>query len=373
VRHLSRRFTQGRDALGFERGAPAMLQLRRHLPHPRAEQFELRRATLHGTIRQRLAARDEFRPADQLLNRPAQVAAEVSGNPRPDQQEKRECDERTQAHGGRRTAEEEPGAVGHEHILAKGVFVRAQRRGFGGGERLGPGNGQGPNAGGGGAVPRGRGTAEGKHERARHPPRERQHHGRNECKEQQDDEQPSTEPELLHSPGDEWEWAKLEPHGFKPSNGERRGRQARHADKPTMKTHTSYLTFNTKRRQEIIDITDEVEACRAAADIREGMVLVSAMHISASVFVNDHESGLWQDILDWLERDIAPWEPDRYRHNAGTGEDNAAAHLRSLTIGHEVMVPVTDGKLDFGPWQRVFYGEWDGKRPKRVILKAMGI
>ena len=139
-----------------------------------------------------------------------------------------------------------------------------------------------------------------------------------------------------------------------------------------MKSHTMYLTFNTKRRHEIIDITDEVEKCRSAAGIEEGFVLVSAMHISASVFVNDHESGLWQDILDWLERDIAPWDPARYRHNSGTGEDNAAAHLRSLTIGHEVIVPVTAGKLDFGPWQRVFYGEWDGKRPKRVLLKALG-
>src|SRR5688500_10755082 len=142
---------------------------------------------------------------------------------------------------------------------------------------------------------------------------------------------------------------------------------------PSMKHHTTYLTFNTKRRQEIIDITEEVEQCRAAAGISEGMVLVSAMHISASVFVNDHEPGLWQDILDWLENDIAPWEPDRYRHNSGTGEDNASAHLRSLTVGHEVIVPVTEGKLDFGPWQRVFYGEWDGKRPKRVIIKAMGV
>ncbi len=138
-----------------------------------------------------------------------------------------------------------------------------------------------------------------------------------------------------------------------------------------MRTHTTYLTFNTKQRQEIIDITAEVEKCRAAAGIREGFVLVSAMHISASVFVNDRESGLWDDILDWLEERIAPWDPDRYRHNE-TGEDNAAAHLRSLTVGHEVIVPVTEGKLDFGPWQRVFYGEWDGQRPKRVILKAMG-
>ena len=108
-----------------------------------------------------------------------------------------------------------------------------------------------------------------------------------------------------------------------------------------VKSHTTYLTFNTKKRQEIIDITDEVEKCRAEAGITEGFVLVSAMHISASVFVNDHESGLWKDILDWLENRIAPWSPDDYRHNTGTGEDNAAAHLRSLTVGHEVIVPVT--------------------------------
>jgi len=129
-----------------------------------------------------------------------------------------------------------------------------------------------------------------------------------------------------------------------------------------VKTHTNYLTFNTKKRQEIIDITDEVEKCRAAAGINEGMVLVSAMHISASVFVNDHEPGLWKDILDWLENRIAPWSPDDYRHNSGTGEDNAAAHLRSLTIGHEVIVPVTKGRLDFGPWQRVFYGAFCSRR-----------
>lgn len=139
-----------------------------------------------------------------------------------------------------------------------------------------------------------------------------------------------------------------------------------------MKTHTTYHTFNTRKRQEIIDITDLVEDCRAKAAIAEGMVLVSAMHISASVFVNDHESGLWEDILKWLEERIAPWEPGAYKHNTGTGEDNAAAHLRSLTIGHEVIVPVTKGELDFGPWQRVFYGEWDGQRPKRVVIKAMG-
>jgi secondary thiamine-phosphate synthase enzyme len=135
--------------------------------------------------------------------------------------------------------------------------------------------------------------------------------------------------------------------------------------------HTDYLWFDTKRRQEIIDVTERVEAIVAESGVQEGMVLVSAMHISASVFVNDHESGLWHDILHWLEETIAPWEPGRYRHNE-TGEDNAAAHLRSLTVGHEVIVPITAGKLDLGPWQRLFYGEWDGQRRKRVIVKVLG-
>jgi secondary thiamine-phosphate synthase enzyme len=138
-----------------------------------------------------------------------------------------------------------------------------------------------------------------------------------------------------------------------------------------MTTHTKYLWFETAKRQEIIDITDEVQQALTASGIREGMVLVSAMHISASVFVNDHEPGLWQDILHWLEHTVAPWDPKRYKHN-DTGEDNAAAHLRSLTVGHEVLVPVTGGTLDFGPWQRVFYGEWDGQRRKRVVIKIMG-
>ncbi len=138
-----------------------------------------------------------------------------------------------------------------------------------------------------------------------------------------------------------------------------------------MKSHTHYLWFNTKNRQEIIDITDTVADQVRASEVQEGMVLVSAMHISASVFVNDHESGLWHDILRWLEQTIAPWDPGRYRHNE-TGEDNAAAHLRSLTVGHEVIVPITKGTLDFGPWQRVFYGEWDGQRRKRVVIKVLG-
>ena len=138
-----------------------------------------------------------------------------------------------------------------------------------------------------------------------------------------------------------------------------------------MTAHTHYLWFETKRRQEIIDITGEVADQVAQSGIQEGFVLVSAMHITASVFVNDHESGLWQDIFRWLEESVAPWDPSRYRHNE-TGEDNAAAHLRSLTVGHEVIVPVTGGALDLGPWQRVFYGEWDGQRRKRVVMKVLG-
>jgi secondary thiamine-phosphate synthase enzyme len=138
-----------------------------------------------------------------------------------------------------------------------------------------------------------------------------------------------------------------------------------------MTAHTHYLWFETKRRQEIIDITDEVEQQVSASRVREGFALVSAMHISASVFVNDLESGLWHDILAWLEGTVAPWDPGRYRHNE-TGEDNAAAHLRSLAVGHEVIVPVTAGRLDLGPWQRVFYGEWDGQRRKRVVIKILG-
>jgi secondary thiamine-phosphate synthase enzyme len=138
-----------------------------------------------------------------------------------------------------------------------------------------------------------------------------------------------------------------------------------------MPAHTHYLWFETRRRQEIIDITDAVAEQVRLSRIAEGYALVSAMHISASVFVNDHEAGLWEDILRWLEGTVAPWDPARYRHNE-TGEDNAAAHLWSLTLGHEVIVPVTAGALDLGPWQRVFYGEWDGQRRKRVVIKVLG-
>ena len=137
-----------------------------------------------------------------------------------------------------------------------------------------------------------------------------------------------------------------------------------------MVIHTEYLTFNTKQRREIIDITGEVERVRAKAALKDGFILVSAMHITASVFVNDHESGLWSDIMRWLE-ELAPAKPE-YEHHQ-TGEDNADAHLKRMLLGHQVIVPVTDGKLDLGPWERVHYGEFDGRRPKRVILKAIGL
>ena len=137
-----------------------------------------------------------------------------------------------------------------------------------------------------------------------------------------------------------------------------------------MIAHTEYVTFNTKQRYEILDITDRVEHVRANAGLRDGYILVSAMHITASVFVNDHESGLWKDLMAWLEV-LAPAKPD-YRHHA-TGEDNADAHLKRMLLGHQVLVPVTDGELDLGPWERIHYGEFDGRRPKRVLFKALGI
>lgn len=136
-----------------------------------------------------------------------------------------------------------------------------------------------------------------------------------------------------------------------------------------MKVHTEYLTFNTRKHREYIHITPQVEAAVKKSGVKEGMVLVSAMHITAGVYVNDHESGLIQDIDEWLEK-LAPFNPD-YRHHQ-TGEDNGDSHLKSMLVHHEVIVPVTAGKLDLGPWQRVFYAEFDGQRQKRVILKVMG-
>jgi secondary thiamine-phosphate synthase enzyme len=136
-----------------------------------------------------------------------------------------------------------------------------------------------------------------------------------------------------------------------------------------MKSYTEYLWFNTKKHREYINITGEVESIVKKSGIKEGLVLVSAMHITASVYVNDAESGLIQDIDEWLEK-LAPFNPN-YRHHR-TGETNGDAHLKSLLMHHEVIVPVTDGKLDFGPWQQIFYAEFDGQRKKRVIVKVLG-
>jgi secondary thiamine-phosphate synthase enzyme len=137
----------------------------------------------------------------------------------------------------------------------------------------------------------------------------------------------------------------------------------------TMKVHTEYLTLHTKTRRAYVHLTPQVEAALNKSGIKEGMVLVSAMHITAGVYVNDNESGLIEDIGQWLE-ELAPANPD-YKHHQ-TGEDNGDAHLKSMLVHHEVIVPVTNGKLDFGPWQRVFYAEFDGQRDKRVIIKIMG-
>ena len=136
-----------------------------------------------------------------------------------------------------------------------------------------------------------------------------------------------------------------------------------------MKFHTEYLWFNTKKHREYINITGEVEGILRKSGIKEGMILVSAMHITASVYVNDAEQGLLEDIDAWLET-LAPFNLKYHHHH--TGETNGDAHLKSLLIHHEVMIPVTGGRLDFGPWQQVYYAEFDGQRKKRVIIKVMG-
>ena len=136
-----------------------------------------------------------------------------------------------------------------------------------------------------------------------------------------------------------------------------------------MKTATEYFWFNTSRKREYINITQKVADVVARSGIKEGMVLVSAMHITAGVYVNDAEEGLIADIDEWLER-LAPFQED-YRHHR-TGESNGDAHLKSILVHHEVIVPVTGGKLDLGPWQQVYYAEFDGRRRKRVVVKAMG-
>ncbi|HZU22662.1 MAG TPA: secondary thiamine-phosphate synthase enzyme YjbQ [Terriglobales bacterium] len=136
-----------------------------------------------------------------------------------------------------------------------------------------------------------------------------------------------------------------------------------------MKFHTEYLTFHTRRHREYVHITPQVEAIVEKSGIKDGMVLVSAMHITAGVYVNDDESGLIEDIDKWLEG-LAPFRED-YQHHQ-TGEDNGDSHLKALLIHHQVIMPVTKGKLDLGTWQRVFYAEFDGQRAKRVLVKVMG-
>ena len=136
-----------------------------------------------------------------------------------------------------------------------------------------------------------------------------------------------------------------------------------------MKFHTEYLTFHTKLHREYVHITPEVESIVRKSGINEGIVLVSTMHITAGIYVNDHEDGLIEDIDQWLEK-LAPFR-ENYKHHR-TGEDNGDSHLKAILVHHQVILPLTNGKLDLGTWQRVFYAEFDGQRNKRVIVKVMG-
>lgn len=137
-----------------------------------------------------------------------------------------------------------------------------------------------------------------------------------------------------------------------------------------MKSYRKELWFNTSQRKEFINITPQVVECLRESEIKEGLALVNAMHITASVFINDDERGLHHDFDEWLEQ-LAPYARSRYRHNE-TGEDNADAHLKRQIMGREVVIAVTDGRLDFGPWEQIFYGEFDGRRRKRVLVKIIG-
>jgi len=137
-----------------------------------------------------------------------------------------------------------------------------------------------------------------------------------------------------------------------------------------MKSCTEYIWMNTRNRYEIVNITPEVEKTLTKSGIKEGLCLVNAMHITASVFINDNESGLHEDFLKWVEK-IAPYGVDKYKHNL-TGEDNGDANLKRTIMGREVVISVTKGELDFGPWEQIFYGEFDGQRKKRVLVKIIG-
>ena len=137
-----------------------------------------------------------------------------------------------------------------------------------------------------------------------------------------------------------------------------------------MKAYTQYLWFNTKNRQEFINITAQVEEAVQKSGIKEGLCLVNAMHITASVFINDDESGLHNDFSGWLEK-LAPYGKEKYKHNL-SGEDNGDAHLKRTIMGREIVAAITDGRLDFGPWEQIFYAEFDGQRKKRVLVKIIG-
>ncbi|MDD3345768.1 MAG: secondary thiamine-phosphate synthase enzyme YjbQ [Candidatus Omnitrophica bacterium] len=137
-----------------------------------------------------------------------------------------------------------------------------------------------------------------------------------------------------------------------------------------MKSYTEHLYFNTRQRRELVNITGPVEEALRKSGIKEGLCLVNAMHITASVFINDDEGGLHKDFLLWLEK-LAPFDKDKYQHNL-SGEDNADAHLKRTVMGREVVVAVTEGRLEFGPWEQIFYGEFDGQRKKRVLVKIIG-
>ena len=137
-----------------------------------------------------------------------------------------------------------------------------------------------------------------------------------------------------------------------------------------MRSYRKELWFNTEKKVALINITPQVEEAVKESGIKEGLCLINAMHITASVFINDDEEGLHEDFLRWLE-ELAPYDPGHYKHNL-TGEDNAHAHLKRQIMGREVVVAITNGKLDFGPWEQIFYGEFDGQRPKRVLIKIIG-
>ena len=151
-------------------------------------------------------------------------------------------------------------------------------------------------------------------------------------------------------------------------NGNTAGKDRREAE--TLKAHTEYLTFNTKNRYDIVNITQQVASAVKKSNVKEGMCLVNSMHITSSIFINDNESGLHQDFLEWVEK-LAPYNVKKYRHNL-TGEDNGDAHLKRTLMGRDVVVAITGGELDFGPWEQIFYGEFDGQRPKRVLVKIIG-